>query len=156
LLSGLAALAQDQNYRIRAHVDLVVVPVTVKGSGDKLITGLTKDDFVILEDGRRQTISNFTAEPVPLSAAVVVDTGLAAGSLEKVQQTFSALAGSFSEYDEVAIYRYDKFVTKVLDFSPNGERVETAMKTLREIKPDQNTAVAANPRGPFSIPGPVI
>jgi len=156
LLFAAAALGQDQNYKIRAKIDLVVVPVTVKGSGNKLITGLKKDDFVLLEDGTRQTISNFSIDPVPLSAAVVVDTGLAADSLSKVQQTFSALAGSFSEYDEVAVYRYDKFVTRILDFSSKGEQFETAMKTMRELKPDPNTAVGSNPRGPFANAGPVI
>jgi len=151
----LATAASAQDFRIRAKIDLVVVPVTVKGSGEKLIAGLQKDDFVVLEDGLRQTITNFTADPVPLSAAVVIETGLSAGSLSKIQQTFAALAGAFSEFDEVAVYRYDKFVTKVLDFSQDTERVETAMKTLRDIKPDTNME-ASLPRGPFSIPGPVI
>src|SRR5258705_13662188 len=73
LLLAVAASAQD--YKIRAKIDLVVVPVTVKGSGNKLITGLTQDDFTVFEDGRRQTITNFNNDPVPLSAAVVVDTG---------------------------------------------------------------------------------
>src|SRR2546425_4026339 len=86
LLLALAASAED--YKIRAKVDLIEVPVTVKGASDKLITGLTKDDFVILEDGRPQTISTFTPDPVPLSAVVIVDTGLLSGSLSKVQKTF--------------------------------------------------------------------
>jgi len=153
LLTAVVASAQD--YKIRAKIDLVVVPVTVKGSNEKLVTGLQMEDFVILEDGRRQTISNFSTDPIPLSAAVVIDTGLSAGSLSKIQKTFPALAGAFSEFDEIAVYRYDKFVTKVLDFSQNAERIETAMNTLRDIKPDaplqENLA-----RGPFSIPGPVI
>jgi len=153
LLTAVVASAQD--YKIRAKIDLVVVPVTVKGSNEKLVTGLKMEDFVILEDGRRQTISNFSTDPIPLSAAVVIDTGLSAGSLSKIQKTFPALAGAFSEFDEIAVYRYDKFVTKVLDFSQNAERIETAMNTLRDIKPDaplqENLA-----RGPFSIPGPVI
>lgn len=151
----LAAAAHAQEYKIRAKVDLVVVPVTVKGTGDKLVTSLTKDDFVILEDGRQQTVTNFTTDPVPLSAAVVVDTGLPPESLSKVQKTFPALAGAFSQFDEVAVYRFDKFVTKVADFSADAERVQIAMNTLREVKPralsDSNL-----PRGPFSVPGPVI
>jgi len=153
LLFALAASAQD--YKIRAKVDLVEVPVTVKGASDKLMTGLTKDDFVVLEDGRPQTISTFTPDPVPLSAAVIVDTGLLSGSLSKVQNTFSALAGAFSEFDEVAVYRYDKFVEQVLDFSNDAETIVTAMKTLRDVKPDAPRE-ADMPRGPFSIPGPVI
>ena len=151
----LVAAASAQDYKIRAKVDLVVVPVTVKGLGDKLISGLSKNDFVVLEDGRPQAITNFSNDPVPLSAAVVVDSGLAPGTLSKIQQTFSSLAGSFSESDEVSLYRYDKFVTKVLDFSADAERVETAMKTMRDLKPD--TPLQPNaPGGPFSIPGPVI
>ena len=151
----LAAVAYAQEFKIRAKIDLVVVPVTVKGAGDKLVTSLAKQDFVIFEDGRRQIITNFTSDPIPLSAAVVVDTGLPPESLSKIQKTFPALAGAFSQFDEVAVYRYDKFVAKVLDFSADTERVETAMNTLREIKPralsDSNL-----PRGPFSTPGPVI
>lgn len=159
-LALLSVAASAQDYKIRAKIDLVVVPVTVKSSGDKLVTGLKKDDFIIYEGGVRQTISNFSEDPVPLSAAVIVDTGLGFDALKRVQQTFPALAGAFSEFDEVAVYRYDKFVTKVLDFSKDTERVETAMKTMRDIKPDptQDTTLDANNLlgGPFSIPGPVI
>jgi VWFA-related protein len=151
----LAFTASAQDYKIRAKVDLVEVPVTVKGSGEKLMTGLTKNDFILVEDGRRQIITNFTVDPVPLSAAIVLDTGLSSGSLSKIQKTFPALAGAFSEFDEVAVYRYDKFVTKVLDFSQSTERIEMAMKELRNVEP--NSRLEANlPRGPFSTPGPVI
>src|SRR5262249_39408285 len=97
----------------------------------------------------------FIVDPVPLSAVVVVDTGLGAASLSKVQRTFTALAGAFSQFDEVEVYRYDKFVTKVIDFSPNIEEVEVAIKTIDEIKPD-SPREANIPSGPFSIPGPVI
>jgi VWFA-related protein len=153
LLLAIAAGAQD--YKIRAKVDLVEVPVTVKGSGDKLIAGLSKNDFIILEDGRQQTIANFTVDPVPLSAAIVVDTGLSSGSLSKIQKTFPALTGAFSEFDEIAIYRYDKFVTKVLDFSQNTELIETAMTRLRDVQPDANLQWNP-PRSPFTSLGPAI
>ena len=94
--------AHAQDFQIRTRVDLVVVPVTVKASGDHLITGLR------------------------------------AGSLSTFQQTFPALAGAFSQFDDVSVYRYDKYVAKVLDFSQDLAVVETAMKTLKAIKPDTN------------------
>jgi VWFA-related protein len=153
---ALAAFAQDSQYKVRAKVDLVVVPVTVVGSGDQLVTGLTQRDFRVYEDGRQQTISNFSIDPVPLSAAVIVDTGLSAKSLSRVQRTFPALAGAFSARDEVALYRFDKFVSKNLDFSNDLDRVQVAMNKLRDLKPDINPALAANPTGPFSNLGPVI
>jgi VWFA-related protein len=156
LLFAVAALAQDSQYKIRAKVDLVVVPVTVKGSGDKLITGLKKEDFILYEDGRKQDITDFNVDPVPLSVAVVVDTGVSFDALNRIQETFSAMVGAFSPFDEVSVYRYDKFVVKLLDFCQEPDRVETALKTIREIKPDANAALAVNSPGPFSIPGPVI
>ena len=152
LIFVLTAGAQD--FQIRTRVDLVVVPVTVKASGGKLVSGLLKDDFIVLEDGERQTITNFTMDPVPLSAAILVDTGLSADSLAQIQQTFPALAGAFSQFDEVAVYRFDKDVVKLIDFTKDQEAVEAALKPLRDINPD--TPVPLLRGGPFSTIGPVI
>ena len=152
LLLALTAGAQD--FQIRTRFDLVVVPVTVKATGGKLINGLQKDDFIVLEDGQRQTITNFTTDPVPLSAAIMVDTGLSAGALSKVQQTFPALAGAFSQFDEVAAYRFDKDVVKLIDFTKDQEAVEAALKPMRDFKPDTPESVLRG--GPFSTAGPVI
>lgn len=156
LFLTVVAYGQDEQYKIRAKVDLVVVPVTVKGGGDKLITNLKKEDFAVLEDGRQQAITNFTVDPVPLSAAVIVDTGLGHDSLAKVQKTFPALTGAFSPFDEVAVYKYDKFVTKVLDFSKDTEIVQTAVDKLHDIQGRTMTMDPSVARGPFSLPGPVI
>jgi VWFA-related protein len=158
LFLAVNAHGQDENqqYKIRAKVDLVVVPVTVKGGGEKLITNLKKEDFVVLENGQQQSVTSFSIDPVPLSAAVVVDTGLGHDALEKVQNTFPALTEAFSPFDEVAVYKYDKFVTRVLDFSSDTETVRTAMNKMRDIKPRTMTTDPSVARGPFSVPGPVI
>jgi VWFA-related protein len=152
LLLVLSAGAQD--FQIRTRVDLVVVPVTVKGSGDKLINGLTKDDFIVLEDGQPQKVTNFTIDPVPLSAAVIVDTGLSADSLSKIQQTIPALTGAFSEFDEVAAYRFNKDVVKLIDFTKDQEALEASINPIRDIKPDTPQTMVRG--GPFSTTGPVI
>jgi VWFA-related protein len=69
-----------------------------------------------------------------------------------VKQSFPALAGAFSDDDEVAVYRYDKFVTKVLDFTTDKLKVQAAMETFQNI---QSRAPGVQ-SGPFSIPAPVI
>jgi VWFA-related protein len=152
LVMVLTASAQD--FQIRTRVDLVVVPVTVKASEDKLINGLQKEDFIVLEDGQRQTVTNFTSDPVPLSAAVVIDTGLSADALLKVQQTFPALIGAFSQFDEVAAYRFDKDVVKLIDFTKDQDALQNALKPVREIKPDTPQTLLHG--GPFSTHGPMI
>src|SRR5438552_11161215 len=92
----LAAVAYAQEFKIRAKIDLVVVPVTVKGAGNKLVTSLAKQDFVIFEDGRRQMITNFTSDRVSLLAAVVVDSWVPPASLSKIRRTYQALSCEYS------------------------------------------------------------
>jgi VWFA-related protein len=127
--------------------------VTVKSGASRPATGLTKDDFIVLEDGQPQTITNFTIDPVPLSAALVVDTVLSPESLSKVQGSFTALAGVLGEFDEAAVYQFDNYADKVLDFSPDKMFVEAALKTMNRIESATGPTVSG---GPFITPGPVI
>jgi len=57
----------------RARVETVQVTVTVTDAGGRLITGLSKDDFEIVEDGAPQPITQFTSERVPVSLGVLLD-----------------------------------------------------------------------------------
>jgi von Willebrand factor type A domain. len=150
LLAGITSSAQD--FQIRTRVDLVVVPVTVKGSGDQLISGLSEENFMIFEDGHQQKLSNFTIDPVPLSAAVLLDTGLTATSFIKVQKALPALAGSFSDFDEVAVYRFNKFVTQLADFSKDKSVVEKALNKINDIEPSSPSVSSA----PFANSTPVF
>ena len=65
-----AALAQQPEVVFRTTTNLVVLDVTARDRSGKEITGLTKNDFTILEDGKPQTISVFEfqkleARPLP-------------------------------------------------------------------------------------------
>jgi len=57
----------------RARVDTVQVTVTVIDAGGRLITGLSRDDFELFEDGAPQPITQFTDERVPVSLGVLLD-----------------------------------------------------------------------------------
>jgi Ca-activated chloride channel family protein len=58
---------------VRSRIDVVQVTVTVTDSEGRLITGLTKDDFQIFEDGNREDITQFTDARVPVSLGVLLD-----------------------------------------------------------------------------------
>jgi VWFA-related protein len=53
------ALAQEP---IRVGVKEVIVPVSVVASDGKFVTGLTKDDFDVFDQGKPQTITDFSGE----------------------------------------------------------------------------------------------
>jgi len=57
-----------------AATDLVTITVTVRDQDGHLVTDLPRDAFDVREDGEPQTISQFTAERVPLSLVVLLDT----------------------------------------------------------------------------------
>jgi hypothetical protein len=78
-------------YTITSNVRLVMIPVTVKDTGGRLVGGLLPKDFSVLENGQKQTLRFFTSDPFPLSAAVIFDTGMPDVGLKKVQETLSAL-----------------------------------------------------------------
>jgi Ca-activated chloride channel family protein len=57
----------------RARVDTVQVTVTVVDAEGRLVTGLAKDDFEILEDDMPQAITQFSDQRVPVSLGVLLD-----------------------------------------------------------------------------------
>lgn len=70
LLTGADVAAQ----RFRATIDTVQVSVTVTDTNGRLVTGLSRDEFEIFEDGQRQAITVFTDERVPISLGVLLDS----------------------------------------------------------------------------------
>lgn len=132
LLACPAGLAQqeDPRQRIRTTVALVVVPVTVKDSTGTPVLDIRREEFRILEDGVEQQIQLFSNDPFPLSAVVLIDNGLPIKTTEEVQQSVRAIAGAFSEFDEVALGRYDLFYEPVLDFTSDNDKLYDHLKRL--------------------------
>ena len=65
--------AQDQQPSFHAGVDAVEVYASVTDRQGVPITGLTRNQFTVTEDGRPQTIDTFAEANVPLSVALAVD-----------------------------------------------------------------------------------
>jgi VWFA-related protein len=144
----------DEFPLISRSVNFVMVPVTVKDASGRLVYGLTKDNFSVLENGVKQPLKYFTSDPFAVSAAIVVDVGMPDIALKKVQETFNALIGSFSEYDEVAVYTFSDNVKQQQDFSAAlGDKTST---TMRKVKLQQGRpGGAATSEGPM-VSGPTV
>jgi Ca-activated chloride channel homolog len=72
----LAARAPQQAPGFRASVDLVNLGVTVSDRKGRLVTGLTADDFEVVEDGKKQALSYFAAGDVTGPPAPEMHLGL--------------------------------------------------------------------------------
>ncbi|HEY6272543.1 MAG TPA: VWA domain-containing protein [Terriglobales bacterium] len=113
-------------------VNFVVIPVTVKDSAGHLFPGLGPNDFTVYEDGVPQKLKFFSSDATPLTAAVIVASDLPATTAKKVNDSLPALIGAFSEYDEVALYRYGHTVTQVASYSGASSISSSTLARLKQ------------------------
>jgi VWFA-related protein len=140
---------KEDLYTISVPVNFVQLPVMVKDSNGRPVDGLLARDFTVLENGKKQTLTYFTSDPFELSVAILLDIGMADVALQKVNQTYSALVGAFSPYDEVALYTYSSTVSQVTDFTGRPERLTTALNEMKLVRGRNNgPPVLGGPLGP--------
>ena len=85
-----AAGQQDEESTIRVDVDVVNVLATVRDKKGRLVNSLTKDDFLIEEDGVPQEITYFSQQTdLPLTIGLLVDTSVSQQRLIDTQRTAS-------------------------------------------------------------------
>jgi len=155
------ALPQDDaRARIRTTVELVVVPVTVKDQRGNLVPDIRQDEFRVLEGGVEQQVSLFSVDPFPLSVVVLLDNALKLKTAERVQSSLRAIAGGFSESDEVLLCRFDEQLQQISDFTTDNDKLLTQLKRLELDKsfPGQGSGpMTAGPRinaaPPLGAPG---
>jgi VWFA-related protein len=152
LLAFCCSAFAAQDVQIRSRVELVLVPVTVKTAEGALATGLTREAFTVKEAGKTQTLTSFSIDPTPISATILIDTGITEVSLTRVKTSLPALLGAFAANDEIAIYRFEKSVEKIIDFTADQARISTAVEKLNSIKPPSSIMESS----PFSHPVPLI
>jgi Ca-activated chloride channel family protein len=72
-VASLAFVVALQAQTFRGSVTTVEIPVTVTDANNRLITGLTKDDFEVFEDGDPEPITQFSDKRTPVSVGVLLD-----------------------------------------------------------------------------------
>jgi VWFA-related protein len=131
---------------IKVVVNAVPVPVTVKDATGRLFPGLRKENFSVYENGVKQRISFFTSDPFPVSAAIVVDVGMPEIALRKVKETYSALVGSFSQFDEISIYTYGNTVRQQQDYlNAQGDTTNRTLARIESLEGSSSGPAVYNP-----------
>ncbi len=146
--------SREELFKISITTNFVQVPVTVKDQDGRLVNDLTYKDFQVLENGEKQKMTFFTSDPFPLSAAVVFDLGMPDSVVQKVNRTFSALEGAFSQFDEVSLYVYSGTVTRVTDYRAVSQQLTDTLNELKTKRGKNDGPPVTS--GPFGPQGPVI
>ncbi len=145
--------AKDDLLRFIVRVNSVTIPVMVKDKSGRPVDGLRPNDFVVLENGKPQQLTYFTTDPFELSVAVVLDLGMPDVAVQKVNQTFPALVGAFSVYDEVALYTYSSTVSQVSSYQGAGQKLTAQLNQMKTETGHNNGVAVLN--GPMAS-GPIV
>ena len=148
------ATAQEALFTITKNVNQVMVPVTVKDESGHLVNGLVSQDFTVLESGKKQKLNFFTSDPFALSAAVILDLGMKDVDVQKVNHTFPALQGAFSEFDEVSIYGYSNAVSQLSSWGAAGQKLSDTLDEVSAVRGRNNGPPVTG--GPLGPQGPMI
>ena len=108
-----SAEAKDlQAYRISVSVHLVLLNATVRDAKGRFATDLREQDFVVFEDGVRQSIRLFRHEDVPVTVGLVVDHS---GSMRRKLADVIVAAGTFarssSPEDQMFVVNFNEKVS---------------------------------------------
>jgi len=144
---------------ITVHVKVVNIPTTVRDKHGKIVTNLTKDDFLVEEDGRPQTLHYFSKESdLPLTLGLLVDTSY---SQRRVLGQERAASSSFigqmlrPEKDKAFLIHFDHEVELDQDLTSSQEKLRAALGDLQT--PQFETASTGNApnqgQGPGGYPG---
>ena len=136
-----ATLHGQQGFKFKSGVELVNVNVTVTDRSGRFVTGLTPDDFVVYDDNLEQDISHFSAERVPVSLGIALDTsGSMAG--DKIASARAAidrfLLALLAPEDEVFLMRFGGSPELVQDWTNQKDAVS---RRLARVNPTGGTAM---------------
>jgi VWFA-related protein len=126
-------LAGQEGFRFKSGVELINVTATVTDRSGRFVPGLRLDDFVVYEDDKPVEVSHFSAERVPVSLGIVLDTS---GSMDgaKISAARTALERLLFELlgpeDEVFLYRFDNLPHLVEGWTTDRGRIRDDLKRL--------------------------
>src|SRR4029077_10121514 len=106
LLTPLGIFAQQPAFR--ADTRLVVVHATVRNARGELVTSLGRNAFTVYENGKRQPITLFRRDDIPVSLGLLIDNSGSMRTLRsKVEAAALALARASNHQDEIFVLNFN-------------------------------------------------
>src|SRR5581483_9787929 len=120
--------------------------VTVTDTMNRLVTGLDRDNFQVLEDGQPQDIRHFSREDSPVSLCIIFDLSKSMGNkIDKARKAVEDFVAAANVQDEFCLIAFSDRPRFLVDFN---QRVEDISDKLANAIPEGRTALldATNPR----------
>lgn len=98
----------DEGDIVRVDTQLVSVSAQVTNSDGRPLTGLRRENFIIFEDGKPQTIANFGTTETPFEIALLLDTsGSTRAEVALIREAALSFINALRPGDRVAIVAFN-------------------------------------------------
>ena len=133
--------APEPGFRFRSSVELINVTASVSDQSGRFVPGLRQEDFMVYEDDQSVDVTHFSADRVPVSLGITLDTsGSMAG--EKIREAETALDrfvyDLLDKQDELFISRFSNYPVLLQGWTTDRQLISRA---LGRIMPNGGTAM---------------
>src|ERR1041384_1306105 len=98
----------DEGDVVRVETQLVSVPAVVTDKSGRPLSSLRQDNFVVLEDGKPQRLTNFATTEAPFEIALLLDTsGSTREELGLIRDAAKAFLDALRPGDRIAIVAFN-------------------------------------------------
>lgn len=123
--------AADGDVVFRSEVSLVRVDAQVLDHGNRTITGLRAEDFILLDEGLARQIRNFAREDMPLDVALLLDVSRSMRPhVERIASAARQAMYALGKDDRVAVLVFDRSMRVRLPFRSDREAVEQELERM--------------------------
>ncbi|HUQ50401.1 MAG TPA: VWA domain-containing protein [Terriglobales bacterium] len=110
---------------LKVDVDLVLVNVTVTDPMNRLVTGLEKENFRLLEANAQQDIRHFSSEDAPISVGVILDlSGSMNNKMLKARDAIVEFFKTANPQDEFFLVTFADKPELLADFTQSIEEIQ--------------------------------
>jgi Ca-activated chloride channel homolog len=110
---------------VQVDVDLVLVNVTVTDDWNRIVTGLDKDNFSVMEGNEKQQVRHFSSEDAPISLGVIFDmSGSMSDKIEKARAAVIEFFKTANPLDEFFMITFNDRPELRADFTKSVEDVQ--------------------------------
>ena len=125
---------EEEPLSIKVDVDVVQILCSVRDKRGALIGNLTKDDFTLFEDGKKQEIKYFAKETdLPLTIGLLVDVSGSQARLiqEERQAAYQFFSQVLRKKDMAFLISFGPEAELLQDFTNSPRLLQTALDGLR-------------------------
>lgn len=110
---------------MQVDVDLVLVNVTVTDDWNRIVTGLDKENFSVIEGNEVQKLRHFSSEDAPISLGVIFDmSGSMSDKIEKARAAVIEFFKTANPLDEFFMITFNDRPELRADFTKSVEDVQ--------------------------------